>query len=54
VQPRKLYTSSPTADSAARQGLGGQQGLIVVAVCLAAVAAATFLGRDGPQTLAQV
>ncbi|EIE24979.1 hypothetical protein COCSUDRAFT_52726 [Coccomyxa subellipsoidea C-169] len=54
VEPRSLYTSSPTADRAARQGLGGQQGLIVVAVCIAVIAAVTFLGKEGPQTLAQV
>ncbi|BDA41224.1 hypothetical protein COCOBI_02-0040 [Coccomyxa sp. Obi] len=54
VEPRTLYTSSPTSDKAARQGLGGQQGLIVIAVCIAVVAAVTFLGKEGPQTLSQV
>lgn len=54
AQPRSLYTSSPTSDKAARQGLGGQQGLIVIAVCIAVVAAVTFLGKEGPQTLSQV
>jgi hypothetical protein len=55
VQPRTLYTQSPTADRAARQGLGGQQGLLVLAACLAAVAVALLgVGRDAPQTLSQV
>ena len=55
VQPRSLYTSSPTADRAARQGLGGQQGLLVLVACLAAVAFATLgVGRDTPRTLTQV
>ncbi|KAK9909251.1 hypothetical protein WJX75_009506 [Coccomyxa subellipsoidea] len=54
VEPRSLYTSSPTSERAARQGLGGQQGLIVVAMCIAVVAAVTFLGKEGPATLAQV
>ena len=28
VEPKQLYTSSPTSDRAARQGLGGVQGLV--------------------------
>lgn len=28
IEPKQLYTSSPTSDRAARQGLGGIQGLV--------------------------
>jgi len=55
LQPRQLYTSSPTSDLAARQGLGGQLGLLIVVGIIAAVGAASLFGRDaGPQTLAAV
>ena len=50
MQPRSLYTSSPTADRAASQGIGGQQGLLFLAACLAAVAVATLgVGRETTQ-----
>ena len=42
VEPRQLYTSSPTSDRAARQGLGGIQGLGVLAAALGVVALATL------------
>ncbi|CAL5220067.1 g2018 [Coccomyxa viridis] len=55
VEPRQLYTSSPTSDSAARQGLGGQLGLLILVGCIAAVGAASLFSREaGPQTLAEV
>ncbi|KAL4436740.1 hypothetical protein ABPG75_003879 [Micractinium tetrahymenae] len=42
IMPKQLYTSSPTADRAARQGIGGTQGLILLAVVIGAVAVATL------------
>ena len=54
AQPRQLYTSSPTSDQAARQGIGGQLGVLILVGCIAAVGAASLFGREGPQTLAQV
>lgn len=42
IMPKQLYTSSPTADRAARQGIGGTQGLIVLAVLIGAVGVATL------------
>lgn len=55
MQPRTLYTSSPTSDQAAKQGLGGQQGLLLLVACIAAVAVATLgVGRESNQTLTQV
>ena len=55
LQPRQLYTSSPTSDLAAKQGLGGQLGLLILVGCIAAVGAASLFSREaGPQTLAEV
>ena len=55
LQPRQLYTSSPRSDLAAKQGLGGQLGLLILVGCIAAVGAASlFGGGAGPQTLAEV
>ncbi|CAK0783607.1 hypothetical protein CVIRNUC_006806 [Coccomyxa viridis] len=54
VEPRQLYTSSPTSDQAARQGIGGQLGVLILVGCIAAVGAASLFSRDGPQTLSQV
>ncbi|KAK9838468.1 hypothetical protein WJX81_001096 [Elliptochloris bilobata] len=42
VEPRTLYTSSPTSEKAARQGLGGAQGIAVLLVALAAVSLVTL------------
>ena len=42
VEPKTLYTSSPTSDRAARQGLGGAQGLAVLAAALGLVAVITL------------
>ncbi|KAL4423261.1 hypothetical protein ABPG77_004530 [Micractinium sp. CCAP 211/92] len=42
IMPKQLYTSSPTADRAARQGIGGTQGLILLAVLMGAVGVATL------------
>lgn len=41
VEPKTLYTSSPRADSAARQGLGGSQGLAIILAISAIVVALT-------------
>ncbi len=53
---QQLYSSSPRADRAASQGLGGAQGLAVASGCIAIVLAVTlFLGKSGgPETVAQV
>lgn len=45
VEPKTLYTSSPRSDKAARQGLGGSQGLVVV-LAIAAVVAASTVGLN--------
>jgi hypothetical protein len=42
VEPRQLYTSSPRADRAARQGLGGFQGLLVLGGVCGVIAVATL------------
>lgn len=39
---------------AARQGLGGQLGVLILVGCIAAVGAASLFGREGPPTLSQV
>lgn len=37
IEPKTLYTSSPTSDAAAKQGIGGIVGIIVVAAILGVV-----------------
>ena len=54
IEPRQLYTSSPTADRAARQGLGGSQGLAVLAGALGIVALVTLVGAAQPPDTLQV
>lgn len=54
IEPRQLYTSSPTADRAARQGLGGTQGLAVLAGALGIVALVTLVGAAQPPDTLQV
>lgn len=52
VEPKTLYTSSPRADAAAREGLGGSQGLAIAGAVLALVALATLAvggGGGAPQ-----
>jgi hypothetical protein len=52
VEPKQLYTSSPTSDRAARQGLGGIQGLAVLAAAGAIVAAVTLgIAKNPADTL---
>ncbi|KAI7837822.1 hypothetical protein COHA_008310 [Chlorella ohadii] len=52
VEPKQLYTSSPTSDRAARQGLGGVQGLAVLAAAGAIVAAVTLgIAKNPADTL---
>jgi hypothetical protein len=41
IEPRQLYTESPTSDKYAKQGLGGIGGVIVAVGVLGAVAFAT-------------
>eukprot|EP00884_Botryococcus_braunii_P015867 jgi/Botrbrau1/2964/Bobra.0026s0032.1 len=56
TEPRMLYTRSPTAEAAARQGIGGLQGAVVLGIAIALVAAVT-LGMtrlEGGQSLEQV
>jgi hypothetical protein len=43
VEPKTLYTSSPRADSAARQGLGGSQGLAIILAISIIVVGFTFV-----------
>jgi len=50
VEPKTLYTSSPTSDRAASTGLGGAQGLIVVAVLIGLVAISTLGVAKSPQS----
>ncbi|KAG2455167.1 hypothetical protein HYH02_000983 [Chlamydomonas schloesseri] len=52
----KAYYSSPTSSAVASSGLGGQQGLGVIAAAFAIVALATagVVLKQGDETLAQV
>ncbi|KAG2442967.1 hypothetical protein HXX76_003041 [Chlamydomonas incerta] len=52
----KAYYSSPTSSAVASEGLGGQQGLGVLAAAFAIVALATagVVLKQGDETLAQV
>lgn len=54
--PPQAYLNSSTADEAARQGLGGLQGGLLVGFAIGAVALVTFLGAEapGPETLQTV
>lgn len=54
VEPKTLYTNSPTAEREAKQGLGGSQGLAVVGVILAVVALVTVgVSKENASTLTQ-
>lgn len=50
VEPRTIYTSSPTSERAASTGLGGAQGLLVVAVLIGFVAISTLGVANSPQS----
>jgi hypothetical protein len=54
VEPRQLYTSSPRADRAARQGLGGFQGLLVLGGVCGVIAVATLGLASSPADTLQV
>ncbi|PSC70283.1 Kinesin-related 11 [Micractinium conductrix] len=55
VMPKQLYTSSPTSDRAARQGLGGTQGLLLLAGVIGVVGLATLgVASNGGDTLQSV
>lgn len=54
VEPRQLYTSSPTSSRAASQGLGGLQGLLLLAAVCGVVAVATLGVASNPEDTLQV
>ena len=41
IEPKTLYTSSPTADAASKKGIGGILGVVIAAGILAAVGLST-------------
>lgn len=51
VEPKKLYVSSPTADRAARTGLGGTQGLLVASGLIGGVLLVTLGIARSPDEL---
>ncbi|EFN55751.1 expressed protein [Chlorella variabilis] len=53
VEPRQLYTSSPTSSRAASQGLGGLQGLLLLAAVCGVVAVATLGVASNPEDTLQ-